>query len=69
MIAQRRDHLRLGRQLRRLQRAVAMAEALARLGYAAEVANIKLLAHARQQLVCKVQQAGLLLRLRPVPGV
>jgi hypothetical protein len=56
MLEKCRDDRRLARQLHRLQPAVAMAEALARLGDANEVTEIELLAHARQQLEGKVQQ-------------
>jgi hypothetical protein len=58
MLAQRRDHSRLGRQLHRLQPIVAVAKALASLGDADEVVEIELLTHVRQHLEWKVQQGG-----------
>jgi hypothetical protein len=57
-LTQRCDHRRLGRQLLRRLSTVAMTEALARLGDADEVAEIKLLTYARQQLQRKVNQAA-----------
>jgi hypothetical protein len=56
MLAQRRGDRRLGRQLYRLQPALTMAEAPARLADADEVTQIELMAHVRQHLERKVQQ-------------
>jgi hypothetical protein len=53
---QRRDHRRLGRQLRRVQPAIAVAEALASVGDADEVPQTELLAHGREQFELEVQQ-------------
>jgi hypothetical protein len=58
MHAHNSDHRRLGRQLSRLQPAVAMAEALARAGDANEGTNTEMLAHARQHLQWEVHQGG-----------
>jgi hypothetical protein len=55
VLTQRHDHGRLGRQHRGLQPAIAMAEALARLGDAEEVTEIELQAHRCQHLERKVE--------------
>jgi hypothetical protein len=55
-LVQSRDHRRRSRQLRRLQPAIAMAEALARLCDAHKFVKLKMLAHARQHLEREVQQ-------------
>jgi DNA-binding transcriptional LysR family regulator len=56
MLAQRRDHRRLGRQLRRIHLAVAMAQAPACLGNPDEVTQVQLLAYNHQHLKWQVQQ-------------
>jgi hypothetical protein len=55
-LQQRRDHRRLGRKLRRLQPAVAVAQPLARLSDVDKVTEGELQAHARQNLNWEVQQ-------------
>jgi hypothetical protein len=56
VLAQRSDYRRLGGKLRRFLPALAMTEAIASLGDADQVMEIKLLAHACQRLERQVQQ-------------
>jgi hypothetical protein len=59
MLAQHRDHRRLGLKFHRLWPVVAMAEALASLGEADEVTEIELQAKIHLHLKRQLQQGGL----------